>query len=70
MECQLVLGQTLAEEECEAESLLGEGLAEVGMRNLGRHLCWAEKGLGRLGLRSLGILGLRSLGSCCCLHED
>ncbi len=43
LECQLVLGLTLAEEECAAESLVGEGLAEVGMRNLGRHLCWAEK---------------------------
>ncbi len=38
LECKFVLGQTLAEEECEAESSLGEGLAEVGMRNLERHL--------------------------------
>jgi hypothetical protein len=50
LECQLVLGQTLAEEECEAKSLLGEGLAEVSMGNLGRHLCLAEKGLGSLRL--------------------
>ncbi len=36
LECQLVLGLTLAEEECAAESLVG--LAEVDMGNLGRHL--------------------------------